>query len=85
MKNSEMQHFAKIVASEVVKALKGNRSKVESEYVDTEEAARILGMSPTYLRSVKDRYPHIKVGNTKQGRIMFRRDSLLNAYNINKV
>ena len=90
MKKQEMIEIANIVAEqmaakvaeEVVKKLKGNHSVGDTEYVDTEEAARILGMSPAYLRAVKDRYPHIKAGESKQGRIMFRRDSLFNQYNI---
>lgn len=90
MKRQEMIEIANIVAQqmsakvaeEVVKKLRGNLCVSDTEYVDTDEAARILGMSPAYLRAVKDRYPHIKAGNTKQGRIMFRRDSLLNQYNI---
>ena len=81
MKKNEMMELAAMVADEVVKKIKNVRSLSETEYVDTEEAARILGMKPNYLRQVKDRYPHIKAGDTKQGRILFRRDSLLNQFN----
>lgn len=82
MKKNEMMELAAMVADEVVKKIKNVRSLSETEYVDTEEAARILGMKPNYLRQVKDRYPHIKAGDTKQGRIMFRRDSLLNQFKV---
>ena len=90
MKRQEMIEIANIVAEqmaakvaeEVVKKLKGNHSVGDTEYVDTEEAARILGMSPAYLRAVKERDPPRKAGERKQGRIMFRRDSLFNQYNI---
>lgn len=68
------------LAEEVAKKLKSSCHLGETEYVDTEEAARILGMSPTYLRAMKDRYPHIKAGDHKQARIMFRRDSLFNQF-----
>lgn len=82
MKRTEMIELASMVADEVVKKLKNVRTVSETEYVDTEEAARILGMKPNYLRQVKDRYPHIKAGESKQGRIMFRRDTLLNQFKI---
>ena len=75
-----MTVLAALVADQVVKKLKGMPNQSEPEFVDTEEAARILGFSTNYLRQVKDRYPHIKAGDQKQGRIMFRRDALLNEF-----
>jgi hypothetical protein len=79
MKKEEMSELAALVADLVVKKLKGV-NLADTEYVDTEEAARILGMSANYLRQVKDRYPHMKAGDRKQGRILFRRDALLNEF-----
>lgn len=93
MKTQEKKELANILAEtvlsrefldkfvdEVAKKLKSSCHLGETEYVDTEEAARILGMSPTYLRAMKDRYPHIKAGDHKQARIMFRRDALFNQF-----
>lgn len=80
MNKEEMSMLAAIVADQVVKRLKSVRNLSETEYVGAEEAARILGVSANYLRQVKDRYPHIKAGNRKQGRIMFKRDALLNEF-----
>ena len=80
MNKQEISVLAALVADEVVKKLKGVRDLSEAEYVDTNEAARILGVSANYIRQVKDRYPHIKAGDRKQGRIMFRRDALLNEF-----
>ncbi len=80
MNKEDISLLASLVAEEVVKKLKGIRNLSETEFVDTEEAARILGVSANYLRQVKDRYPHIKAGNRKQGRIMFKRDALLNEF-----
>lgn len=82
MNRTEMIELAAMVADEVVKKMRSVRNVADTEYVDTDEAARILGMSPNYLRAVKDRYPHIKAGDTKQGRIMFRRDALMNKFKI---
>ena len=43
----------------------------------TSEAAKILGISPAYLRRIADRYPHVKQGEGKQARLMFRKEALL--------
>ena len=48
------------------------------ELVGTEEAARILNISPD--RHIKDRFPHVKGGGEKQGRLLFIRDSLVRQY-----
>jgi len=80
MDKNELYFLADKVADLVVKKLKSVRNLSETEYVDTEEAARILGVSANYLRQVKDRYPHLKAGDRKQGRIMFKRDALLNEF-----
>jgi hypothetical protein len=50
------------------------------ELASTEEAAGILGISPDRLRHIKDRFPHIKGGGEKQGRLLFVRDALLRQY-----
>ena len=47
---------------------------------DTREAARLLGLSPNYLRSMKNKFPHVKVGDNRQGRILFKRSELLASY-----
>ena len=45
----------------------------DEEYVDSKEAARILDVTPNYLRSMKNKFPHKKVGNHSQGRVLFKR------------
>ena len=52
----------------------------EPEMVSTEEAAKILSISTDRLRRIKDRFPHIKVGDSKQGKLLFVRSSLLESY-----
>lgn len=80
MNKEEMTVLAALVADEVVKKLSSVRSSSETEYVDTEQAARILGVSANYLRQVKDKYPHVKAGNHQQGRIMFLRQALMKEF-----
>lgn len=47
------------------------------DLVDCNTAAQILGISPNYLRRIKDRYPHVKRGEGKQARLLFDRNALL--------
>ena len=44
------------------------------------EAAAILGISADRLRHIKKRFFPLKVGDKQQGRLMFRRDTLLQCY-----
>ncbi len=84
MKKEEMQRFAELVASTtaqmVVKHLRENNlvGGNDEELVDSREAARILGLSPSYLRSLN--LPRVKVGNNSQGRVLYKRSDLLNNY-----
>ena len=53
----------------------------QPELVPTNEAARILGITPDRLRHIvcqdPTRYPHIKRGDTSRSQLMFVRDELL--------
>jgi hypothetical protein len=57
-------------------------TKEEPEMVSTVEAARILSISPDRMRRIKDRFPHIKEGDAKQGKLLFVRESLLRNYQL---
>ena len=61
---------AKIVVSELKKC-----EEPQLEMVPVSVAAKILGISED-----KDKFPHIKNGNNKQGRLLFVRDALLKEY-----
>lgn len=50
------------------------------EMVTTSEAAQILGISPGRMRKIADRFPHIKQGDSKQGKLLFVRKALLENY-----
>ena len=83
MKQDEMKKLAEMTASLVLKGLQKEKSldhTDDNDYIDSKEAAALLGLTPNYLRSQKDKYPHIKVGNTNQGRILFKRSELLANY-----
>ena len=48
--------------------------------VNTQEAAAILHITPDRMRKIAERFPHIKQGEHKQGKLLFVRDALLNNY-----
>ena len=50
------------------------------EMVDSNEAARILGVSRQYLLQIKDKFSFVKVGESKQSRIFFKKDDLLKEF-----
>ena len=74
---------AKIVVSELKKCEEPQLEKCEEpqlEMVPVSVAAKILGISEDHMRRIKDKFPHIKNGNNKQGRLLFVRDALLKEY-----
>lgn len=84
MTTQEMEKFvemcAKRTAHIVVKQLQELHYSEANDMVDSREAAQILGITPNYLRSIKDRFPHVKVGDKNQGRILFKKSDLLANY-----
>lgn len=77
--NQFLDDVARKVAHMVWKSIKKDMEK-EPEMVTTEEAAKILGISANHLRRIKDRFPHVKAGENVQGKLLFKRDSLLESY-----
>ena len=84
MTTQEMEKFVELCAKRtahiVVKQLQELHYSEANEMVDSREAAQILGITPNYLRSIKDRFPHVKVGDKNQGRILFKKSDLLANY-----
>lgn len=66
--------IARKAADIVVKKLK---QAEQPKFVSTKEAAAILNISPGRMRQIADRFPHIKKGDEKQGKLLFVRDALL--------
>lgn len=54
------------------------KKKEQPEMVSTNEAARILNITPGRMRQIAHKYPHIKKGDSKQGQLLFDRKSLIN-------
>ena len=70
--------FIRDITASIVKQLKGK--DVEPDVVSTEEAARILGITPDRLRRIKDRFSYSKAGGSSQGKLLFKRSTLIKAY-----
>lgn len=86
MKKEEMVRLTNMIAERtadiVIERLNGSTAtKVDDdEYIDSKEAARILDVTPRYLCSMKHKFPHKKVGNHSQGRVLFKKSELLTNY-----
>ena len=53
----------------------------EKELITTMEAAKILRVSPDRMRHLKNKFPHVKVGDNEKGRLMFYRSGVENYIN----
>lgn len=49
------------------------------EWINANQAAEILGLSPLYIRQIKDKFVYIKKGDSKQSRVLYKRESVENA------
>lgn len=65
------------IAEEVVKMMEERKKPT---LVPTEEAARMLGISPRRLRQIKNHLGYEKSGENQQGRLMFDADTLHERY-----
>lgn len=77
---SILDAYTNKVVERVVAQLQGTPKDDKPEMVGAPEAARILGISRNYLLSIKDRFNYIKVGENKQSRIYFKKDTLFEEY-----
>ena len=81
MTEKEINLLAQKIAKLTVKELRADRETSSSEeMVGVKEAARILCISESHLRRIKERFPHTKAGEHQQGRLMFVRSKLLPSY-----
>ena len=55
--------------------------KSEDELLTTHEAAKLLKVSPDRIRHLKDKFPHVKLGESEKGRLMFYRRGIENYLN----
>jgi len=76
------QHDINAIAYQVatILAKRIKQQNEQPEMVTTAEAASILRISPQRMRQIADRYPHIKQGENKQGKLLFVRKSLIENY-----
>jgi len=87
MTKKELEEYAEMVAdltaSKVMALLNSNGNvSSTSEWIETKEAAEILRVTPSYLRSIKDKFSIKKVGGSERGRVLFNREEI-NKYYLN--
>lgn len=75
LNDKQIQQIADKTANLVLRRL-NMRTEEKSFLVNVREAARILGVSVTHMRSIKDEYPHIRRGSNQQGHIYFIKEAL---------
>lgn len=80
LSESQIDRIAHKTAMIVLNKMKAAESDPLPETVTLTEAANILHITKDHMRRIKDRFPHIKAGDSKQGRLLFLRSSLLEAY-----
>ncbi len=84
MKKYEIEILAEMLSDKVADKVMKRMGKVQfdaqDEMVDSKEAAKILGVCPAYMRTLKKRIPHVKAGQYKQGRILFRKADIISAF-----
>ena len=65
------------IAKEVVTMLD---ERTKPKLVTTEEAARMLGISPSRVRQIKKRLDYVKSGEKGQSRLLFNAETLMENY-----
>lgn len=77
-----IKRLADALAPRVAEIITGEmkKPKEEQEWLDTNDAAAVLGITPRWLRQRKDRFVHIKNGDKQQGNLRFLRSSLIENY-----
>lgn len=84
--NIEVKRIAHETAIELAKILGKKQEKApeeEQQWLTCKEAAAFLGVTPAYLRRIKDNFPHSKSGDKSQGQLRFFKEGLKEKY-INK-
>lgn len=79
LSRKQIDEIAYRTAVIVIKKLKEQQDDVP-EMVSTAEAAKILGITAGHMRRIQHRFPHVKAGENKQGKLLFKRDALLQHY-----
>ncbi|MBP5713969.1 MAG: hypothetical protein IKH01_00280 [Prevotella sp.] len=80
LSESQIDRIAQKTALILFRKLKDKENDPIPETCTLTEAAKILHVSKDHMRRIKDRFPHVKAGDSKQGRILFVRSALLEAY-----
>ena len=71
--------LANKIANIVVRKLR-NQGADDVRLIPCAEAAKRLGITPDWMRKIKDNFSYIKRGDGKQSRLYFNADTLIQEY-----
>ena len=80
MKKSEIELIVEMTVEKLMARQELVNAKTKEEWLPTDEAAKIIGLSPYRLRMLKDRFVYKKAGEFQSGRLLFKKSSLLENY-----
>lgn len=69
--------YKMLLRKEKVVQLHQDTVSPEKDMVTAKEAARLLGLSATYMLTIKDRFRYVKLGDNKQCRVLFYKEDIL--------
>lgn len=75
-----VEDVAEAVVAKVLPFVKKRRAEKPEEqctWVSAKKAAEIVGLTKNYLLRQKDCFTHIKMGKSKAGRVLFRKETLI--------
>lgn len=73
-----VEDVAEAVLAKVIPFVKKPKKPEEQcTWVSTKEAAQIIGITEDHLLRLKDNFTYVKVGNSRNGRVKFRKETLV--------
>ena len=77
----QIELIAQETARIVIRTIKETRKDdAPRRMITIREAAHMLGVTETHVRRIKDMLTHTKVGNHKQGRLLFDANCIMEDY-----
>lgn len=73
-----VEDVAEAVLAKVLPFVKKPKKPEEQcTWVSAKEAAQIIGITEDHLLRLKDNFTYVKVGNSRNGRVKFRKETLV--------
>lgn len=73
-----VEDVAEAVLAKVIPFVKKpKKPEEECTWISAKEAAQIIGITEDHLLRLKDNFTYVKVGNSRNGRVRFRKETLV--------